>query len=620
MKNLILSVLIIALLTSCTHKETKRDAIEFKARPFSLNEVKLLDGPFLHASQLQSKILLSYDADKLLSRFYTEAGLKPKADHYMGWENESLAGHSLGHYLSACSMAYQATGDYRFLERVNYVAGQLKALQDYDQAGYIGAFPKGKKVFGQEIAKGDIRSKSFDLNGIWSPLYTAHKMMAGLRDAYELCGSTEALEVEVRFAEWLNNVIASLNDEQIQKMLNTEHGGIEETLADLYADTGNKKYLQLSEKLYHKAVLDSLKMRIDVLPRKHSNTNIPKLIALSRLYELTGDTSDRGAAEFFWNTVVNHHTYVTGGNGNKEYFGPEDKLSDRLGQNTTETCNVYNMLKLSEHLFEWSTSARVADFYERALFNHILSSQDPENGRVTYNLSLGMGGFKEFQDPFDFTCCIGSGMESHSKYGKNIYYHNNDELYVFQYIASELNWKDKAVVLTQKTSFPEEQNSVLSFVCEKPVSLTIMIRYPEWAGTGFAIKVNGNPVEIKSGPGSFVPVTGTWMTGMNIEVIMPFSLHIKPMPDNPDRVAVMYGPLVMAGDLGPLADTVNKAPDYVPVLMTTGSDPEKWLKPVDGKKNTFVTVNTGKPRDFELRPFYVVYDRRYSVYWDMKKP
>ena len=217
----------------------------------------------------------------------------------------------------------------------------------------------GKRYSEEEVAKGDIRSQGFDLNGIWVPFYTQHKMMAGLRDAYRLCGNNKALEVEKRFADWIGTIVTPLNDEQIQKMLQCEHGGISETLADLYADTKDEKYLRISKIFYHKAILDPLKEAKDILPGKHCNTNIPKLIALSRIYELTGDTTDRNAAEFFWQTVVNHHSYVTGGNGNNEYFGPADKLRDRLGEGTTESCNVYNMLKLSEHLFEWDASANV---------------------------------------------------------------------------------------------------------------------------------------------------------------------------------------------------------------------------------------------------------------------
>ena len=624
-KILLSLVLLYMTLAGCFfHKEGYiktygNEVVSFRVLPFALTDVKLLDGPFLHATELDVKTLLNYEPDRLLSSFYSEAGLKSKADHYMGWENESLAGHSLGHYLSACSMMYQTTGNKLFLDRVNYIVGELKIIQSANGNGYIGAFPKGKKIFEEEVAKGNIRSSGFNLNGIWSPFYTEHKIMAGLRDSYRYCRNADALEIEKKFAGWVGGIVSPLTEEQVQEMLRCEHGGISETLADLFADTNDKKYLRLSNIFYHKAILDSLKANKDILPGKHCNTNIPKLIALSRLYELTGDESDRRAAEFFWNTVVDHHSYVTGGNGNKEYFGQEDKFHDRLGQETTESCNVYNMLKLSEHLFEWNASARVADFYERALFNHILASQNPETGNVTYNLSLGMGGYKDFQDPFAFTCCIGTGMENHAKYGRNIFYYNDNELYIFQYIASELTWKEKGLILTQKTTFPEEQGSEFEFTCKNPVKLTLQIRCPSWVKNGIDIKINDIPWNATVKPGSFIPIERTWTSGDKVELHFPFSLHLEEMPDDSNRIAVMYGPLVLAGDLGPVSDTVIKNSDYVPVMITENRDPSTWIKPVNGKPNTFITVNTGKPRDIELRPFYTIYNRRYSVYWDLEK-
>jgi Uncharacterized protein conserved in bacteria len=593
------------------------EIVSFRALPFSLSDVKLLGGPFLHATELNENTLLSYEPDRLLSKFYSEAGLKPKAENYMGWENEMLAGHSLGHYLSACSMMYQTTGDNRFLEKVNYIVSELQKIQEADGSGYLGAFKNGRKIFEKEVGKGNIRSQGFDLNGIWSPFYTIHKILAGLRDAYHFCGNNSALEVEKRFADWIGRIVSPLTPEQVQDMLRCEHGGISETLADLYADTKDEKYLELSETFYHKAILDPLKEGKDILPGKHGNTNIPKLIALSRLYELTGDTSDRKTAEFFWNTVVYHHSYVTGGNGNNEYFGPADKLRNQLGENTTESCNVYNMLKLTEHLFEWNAAANVADFYERALFNHILATQNPVDGHVVYNLSLDMGGFKYFQDPLDFTCCIGTGMENHSKYGKNIFYHNDNELFLFQFIASELTWKEKGIVVTQKTKYPEEQGTSLEFKCDKPQKLTLEIRYPYWAALGISISVNGKSVHIKGHPESFIPIERTWKTGDKVDIKLPFALRLEPMPDDSSRVAVMYGPLVMAGDLGPLKDSASTDAMYVPVLMTGQRDPAEWMKPVEGRINTFVTVNTGRPRDVEMRPLYTFYDRRYSVFWDL---
>ncbi len=620
---LILCLLLASLMAGCSIPEINKiktdgnEVVSFTALPFSLAEVKLLNGPFLHATELNMKSLLSYEPDRLLSKFYSEAGLKPKADHYKGWEDQTLAGHSLGHYLSACSMMYQTTGDKRFSERVNYIVDELLKIQDADRDGYMGASPGSKRIFEEEIRKGIIRSQGFDLNGIWAPFYTQHKIMAGLRDAYHLCDNQTALEIEKRFADWIDRIVSPLSDEQIQNMLRCEHGGISETLADLYADTNDDKYLRLSRTFYHKSILDPLKEGRDILPGKHCNTNIPKLIALARLYELTGDTSYRKAAVFFWNTVVNQHSYVTGGNGNSEYFGPAGKLRDRLSEETTESCNVYNMLKLSEHLFKWDAPVIVADFYERALFNHILATMNPETGHVTYNLSLEMGGYKDFQNPFWFTCCIGTGMENHSKYGKNIYYHNDNELFIFQFIASALTWEQKGLKIIQTTQFPEEHGTTLEFFCDKPVRLTVKVRYPYWAENGIEIILNGKKRRIKQEPGSFVPVESTWKTGDRLEIIMPFTLRLEPMPDDSSRVAVMYGPLVMAGDLGPLDDTVSADPEYVPVLMTETKDPSAWMQPVEGKRNTLLTLNTGRPRDIEMRPFYSFYNRRYSVYWDL---
>jgi DUF1680 family protein len=619
----LMTILTVILIGGCSSPEESHiysdgpEIIPFRALPFNLSDVRLLDGPFLHATELNKVILLGYEPDRLLARFYSEAGLKPKADHYMGWENESLAGHSLGHYLSACSMMYRSTGDTQFLDRVNYIVDELKFLQDKDGDGYIGAMPDGKRVFEEEVAKGNIRSAGFDLNGIWAPFYTQHKIMAGLRDAYRLCGNKTALEIEKQFADWIGTIVNPLNNEQVQLMLHCEHGGISETLADLYADTNNEKYLETARIFYHEDILDPLKNGEDILPGKHANTNIPKLISLARLYELTGDTSDRKAAKFFWETVTRHHSYVTGGNGNDEYFGPPDKLRNRLGEETTETCNVYNMLKLTEHLFTWDANASMADFYERALFNHILSSQNPTDGHVVYNLSLDMGGYKDFQDPEWFTCCIGTGMENHSKYGKNIYYHNDNELFVFQYIASELTWKERGISIIQNTLYPEEHGTSLEFKCDSTQELTLQIRYPHWAKNGIGININGNKKRVREHPGSFVAIDRTWKNGDIVEVSIPFSLRLEAMPDDSNRVAVMYGPLVMAGDLGPVNDTIPGDIMFVPVMMTDDRNPSEWMKPVEGKINTFMTVNTGRPRDVEMRPFYTFYDRRYSIYWDL---
>lgn len=613
MKNyqLVVSLALMLMVSGCQKKVDPRKTVE----PFALKSVTLLDGPFKHAMELNRQALLNYEPDRLLAKFRTDAGLEAKAEHYHGWEDNTIAGHSLGHYLSACALMYQSTRDDRFLERVQYIVDELEAVQNANGDGYMGAFPDGKRILMEEVAKGNIRSQGFDLNGIWVPFYTQHKVMAGLRDAYHLCGIEKALTIEKKFADWLAGVVAPLTDEQVQKILHCEHGGINEVLVDLYTDTGEERYLELSKIFHHRAILDSLAMGKDILPGKHGNTQIPKLIGLAKRYEATGDQNDYKAATFFWNQVVHHHSYVTGGHGNHEYFGEPDQLRNRLSDETTETCNVYNMLKLSSHLFQWEPKAIVADYYERALFNQILSSQHPQTGKVIYNLSLEMGGKKSYQDPEWFTCCIGTGMENHSKYGENIFYHNKEEIYVSQFIAAEVNWEEKGAHIKQVTNFPEEQSTSLMVTTTQSVEFAMNIRYPYWAEKGMEIKINDEYFPFTKERGSFVKISRVWNSGDVVQVTFPFTLRLETMPDDQQRIAVLYGPLVLAADLGPENDSTHMTPDYIPIILTEERDPSAWL--VTKGTNTFEMMGVGHPRNVVFKPFYQTHDRRYSVYLDM---
>lgn len=623
----LLSVIMLIVVASCTTEGTDQriksdgpEVVDFRVLPFDLSQVTLLEGEFQHATELNKKILLDYEPDRLLATFRLEAGLDPKAEHYGGWEDyprRNLNGHSLGHYMTALTLMYKSSGEQEFLDRLNYIIDELAIIQEADGDGYIGALPGAKKVFEEEVARGDIRSAGFDLNGYWAPFYIHHKILAGLNDAYINFGNEKALEISIRFADWISSIVDHLEDEDLQEMLHCEHGGINESFAELYAITGEERFLNTARVFHHKAILDPLANGEDILSGKHANTQIPKLIGLARLYELTGNETDRRRAEFFWDRVVNHHSYVTGGNGNNEHFGEPDMLNDRLGQHTTETCNVYNMLKLSEHLFEWEGSPDVADFYERALLNHIHASQHPETGRVIYNLTIDMGGYKTYQNPEYFTCCVGSGMENHSKYGANIFYHSDNELFLFQYIASELNWEDKGLKVRMETDYPNEQGATLEFLNEEEVAMTLQVRYPYWAEKGITITVNGKNKRVRQEPGSFVPVTGKWKKGDIVRIDIPFSLRSEPMPDNPNRIAIMYGPLVLAGDLGEVRDPAANEPMYVPVIMAGRENLNEWLIPVEDRVNTFMMTGAGQPRDVELKPFYSTHDRRYTIFWDL---
>ncbi|HOW64594.1 MAG TPA: glycoside hydrolase family 127 protein [Candidatus Paceibacterota bacterium] len=587
-----------------------------QARPFSPHDVRLLPGIFLDGQQIAVNWLLSLEPDRFLANFRKEAGLQPKATHYGGWESQGVSGHAGGHYLSGCALAYASTGDPRFLERVNYMVSELAECQKANGNGYVAAIPNGKKIYA-EVAAGNIRSAGFDLNGGWVPNYTLHKLFAGLRDAYRLCNNSQALAVAQGLADWMDQVHANLDESQMQKILACEHGGLNETFADLYADTGNQRYLKLSRRFHHQAILDPLARGEDVLPGKHANTQIPKLIGLATRYALAGDPADRAAADFFWNRVVYHHSYITGGHCDHEHFGPPDRLNDRLSPATTETCNVYNMLKLTRHVFGWNPQASVADFYERALLNHIRATQHPD-GRVIYNLSLKPGHHKEYQSLDDaFTCCVGTGFENHVRAHEAIYFHDASNLWVNLFIASELRWKARGITLRQETRWPDADSATLTFTCDRPQRLTLRLRHPHWAQNGFQISVNGRPQRLITTPSSYAEIHRRWQTGDRLQLTFPMSLRTEAMPDNPKRIGVFYGPTLLAADLGPLDDPKATQPNFVPVLITENRPVSDWIKPLSPAPLLFKTTGAGKPRDPELVPFHKLHDRRYTVFLDL---
>ena len=591
-----------------------KPSVSQKAQFFPLEAVRLLDGPFQKAMQLDAEYLLMLEPDRLLAGFRESKGLESKVERYGGWEREGVAGHSLGHYLTAASLMYASTGDRRFLDRANYIVDELELCQEDN--GYVAAIPNGKKVF-EEVAAGDIRSAGFDLNGCWVPWYTLHKELAGLLDAHRYCGNQKALAVAKRLGDWAIDVTSNLDEEQFQKMLACEHGGMNESLAELYARTGEKKFLDLSLRFHHKAILDPLSQDVDCLPGIHGNTQIPKIIGAALRYELTGRESDRDIAAFFWDTVIHNHSYVNGGNTEHEHFGAARKLNDRLSLSTTETCNTYNMLKLTRHLIQWRADVETGDYYERALFNHILASQNPDDGMMCYFLPLVSNALKTYNTPFDsFWCCTGTGMENHAKYGESVYFHDAGSLYVNLFISSVLTWKEKGLQVWQETSFPEEGTSKLTFVCREPVSMPVRIRTPRWTKTGIQLTLNGERLEIESRPGKYTVVNREWKNGDALEIVLPMSLRLESMPDNPKRSAIFYGPILLAGDIGSPEEDANDALFKSPVFVTQGKDLNKWIEPIADRPLRFETNGVGRPKDVTLLPLYKMHHRRYSVYWD----
>ena len=593
-----------------------RPVVDIKAYSFPLSEVTLLASPFKTAMEADTKFLLQLEPDRLLADFRTHAGLKPKGERYGGWESSGLAGHTLGHYLSACAMQYAVTRDEEYRKRVNYIVDELEVCQKARKTGYIGAIPKEDSVF-LEVSKGNITSRGFDLNGAWSPWYTVHKIMAGLLDAYLYCDNTKALTVNNGVADWTESILKNLTDEQLQKMLFCEYGGMNEALVNTYAFTGDKKYLNLSYKFHDMRILDSLALKVNVLPGKHSNTQIPKVIGTVRRYELTGQQKDLVIGDFFWSTVVGHHTYAPGGNSNYEYLTKPDLLSDKLTDNTMETCNTYNMLKLTRHLFALSPSAAYMNFYERALYNHILASQNHGNGMMCYFVPLRMGTKKEFSDPnHSFTCCVGSGMENHVKYGESIYFKGKDgSLYVNLFIPSVLRWKEREATITLKSNLPADPKASLSLNLKKPQSFMLRIRKPAWVSGTVTPLVNGKPVtDAKVDGEGYIVINRTWRDGDVVDLSLPSSLYAVAMPDNARRQAFFYGPVLLAGNLGKAALDPMQG---VPVLVADRSDPALWIKPVNNVNTMFRTSDAGRPDDVTLQPFYSIQDESYSVYWDV---
>ena len=619
---LIVPCLISALTFVNAQQQKIKNAIPYAARPLPLSAVRVTGGPLKRAQDLNAEYLLKLEPDRMMAFYRKRAGLKPKAEGYGGWDGDgrNLTGHIAGHYLSAVSMMYAATGDARFKDRVGYIVKEMKEVQDKNGDGFLGALEGAREKFA-EVANGNIRSTFFDLNGLWSPWYTLHKTYAGLRDAYRYTGNRTALELETKYAAWAEAILLKMNPEQIQQMLNTEFGGMNEVLADLYADTGDQRWLSLSHRFDHKAVVDPLSRREDRLAGLHGNTQVPKLLGVLMRYIYAGDKADGVAAEFFWDAVVNDHSYATGGHGKDEYFGPPDELSERIDGRTNESCNVYNMLKITRQLFAVKPEMKYAEFEERALFNHVLGSIDPEDGRTCYMVPIGQGVRHEYQDMFrSFTCCVGSGMESHSLHGDGIYYESADRFWVNLYVPSTANWKSAGVQFAMDTDFPEGEKATLKISTSRAKQFTLALRRPSWSEAGFEVRINGELVKDVSGPGTYVALKRRWKTGDVVTVALPKSLRIEGLADNKNRAALMWGPLVLAGDMGP--ERRGGPGDPIPSFLTESRPIEEWLKPEPGKPGSFRSEGIGRltdqsAQDVEFVPFYRLHRRTYSIYWDL---
>jgi len=611
------------------------------ADEFPLGDVTLLDGPLKKAQDLNVKTLLQYDCDRLLAPYRKEAGLEPKAPTYPNWDG--LDGHVGGHYLTAMALN-AALGNEECRRRMEYMISELQECADANNKnhpdwgrGYVGGMPNSEKIW-STFKKGDFNIYF----GSWAPFYNLHKMYAGLRDAWLYCGNEQACRLFLGFCDWAIDLTADLSDEQMERMLVNEHGGMNEVLADAYAITGEQKYLDVARRFSHRRLLTPMSQRQDCLDNMHANTQVPKVVGFERIAELSGDETYHDAGAFFWDIVTGERSLAFGGNSRREHFPSKEACTDFINDiDGPESCNTNNMLKLTEDLHRRNPEARFADYYELATFNHILSSQHPEHGGYVYFTPARPRHYRNYSAPNEaMWCCVGTGMENHGKYGQFIYTHVGDALYVNLFAASKLNWKEKGVVLRQETGFPYAETSRISIVQtpnfskkEGGVGFPLLVRYPGWVKPGlFTVKVNGEPVNIISGPSSYVSIDRKWKAGDVVDITFPMHNSIKYLPNVPQYIALMHGPILLGMKTG-TEDLAHLIADYsrfgqyasgkklpvneAPILINNDINAiADQLQPIEGKPLHFtLSTRMENPIRNEVMPFFEIHDSRYMIYW-----
>ena len=626
MKKIFLTLL--AMTVTVAHAQDKLYANEFP-----LGDVTLLDGPLKRARDLNITTLLKYDTDRLLAPYLKEAGLTPKAKSFPNWDG--LDGHVGGHYLSALAIN-AATGSEECRTRMEYMISELQRCADANQKnhpewgkGYVGGVPGSDRLW-STFKKGDFAA----FYGAWVPFYNIHKMYAGLRDAWLYCGNEQAKQLFLGFCDWAIDLTAGLSDEQMERMLDIEHGGMNEVLADAYAMTGDKKYLMVAKRFSHRRLLTPLSQRQDCLDNMHANTQVPKVIGFDRIAELSGEEYFHDASTFFWDIVTGERSLAFGGDSRREHFPSKEACKDFVRDiDGPETCNTNNMLKLTEDLHRRNPNAAYADYFELATFNHILSSQHPEHGGYVYFTSARPRHYRNYSAPNEaMWCCVGTGMENHGKYGQFIYTYVGKALYVNLFVASELNWREKGIRLRQETGFPYSETSRIT-ITEGKGQFPLLVRYPGWVKPGeLKVTVNGKAVDLISGPASYVTIDRSWKKDDVVEVRFPMHNSVKYLPNLPQYIALMHGPIMLAmktgtedlahliaddSRFGQLAVGKKLPVNEAPILINNHVEEiANQLQPIAGKPLHFtLSTRMENPIRNELQPFFEIHDSRYMMYW-----
>lgn len=614
-----------------------KPAITRAAEPFDLGDVRLLDSAFQQAMEMNTTYLLNLDPNRLLSFLQKQAGLFTGTDVLLGWKDAKIgaegADWSLGHYLSACSQMFRVTRDPRMLERVNRIVDEMAACQKAEDNGGLLCSPGQKKAF-EEVRNGTIRANGGTLNGAFVPFYGKHIILAGLLDANNLCGNTKARDIAVTMTDWYGEVLKNLSEEQMQQVLLTEHGGMAEAVANVYAVTGEPRHLALAKRFRHDEFFKPILAGEDVLSTRHANTQVPKFTGYQRIHELTGEREWGRAASNFWGFVAHNRSFANGGNCVREHFNPLDQFDLAMKETQgPETCNSHNMLNLTRLLFAEKAEAGLMDYYERVTYNQILPSQHPKTGGFVYNTPLVPGAFRVYMDVTNHIgwCCVGTGMQNHALHGAAIYGHKGDKLFVNLFIPSELTWREQRATVTQATTFPYEPRTTLRINLASPKKLTLAVRVPNWVEPGaLKVSVNNKTLDTRARPGTYAEITREWKDGDTLAVELPMKLRTEMLPNNNDYVSVFYGPILLAAKLGseglvesdfhsgtsmPAKDKLPAA--QIPVMVRPVADIVKHILPVNDKPLVFTTQGLCKPAEVTLVPIHRIYDERYSLYFPL---
>jgi len=613
---------------SCASAEEEPAPAPGKLTFYPSSATELESGPLADRKKVNETFLLeTLNPDALLSKFLTVAGFEAKARPYGGWEARDIAGHSLGHYLSALAMAYAHGGNEKAKERADYIVDELAKCQDKLGTGYVHAEDEG---WLNQLERGQVRAQAFNLNGVWVPFYSIHKVFAGLRDAYRLTGNKKALEVEKKLADRVCAALGNLNENQVQNMLRAEHGGMLEVMVDLAEDTGDKKYSEAGRRFFFdNRILGAMEEQRDIFNGIHANTQIPKIAGLARLYEVEGDEKAKTGAEYFFTEVSTKRSYANGGHSESEHFYDMNDVARTLKPNTAETCNSYNMVKIAQHVFEWNQNTKPMDFAERVTLNHIAANIGHEPGEYGYFLSLGSPHYKVFSTEFNsWWCCVGSGMENPERYTEISFATDGaGTVAVNQYWAAELKDDKLGLDLEINSEFPLSKTAEISLGLKKAKSFALDLRKPVWAKT-MTVKVNGSAVSAEADERGYVAVSRKWKDGDKVEVEFEFPLYSEALPDG-KHVAFFYGPLLLVAVIPPAAGKDDPAvrryrdqwgPEtHEPIPTVDAADAETAIKAFKPGKKFGEFIAKGKDGEFTLMPIFNVYHEHYTAYLPLNK-